>query len=214
MRAPLKFPLSCGVAFDGYFSGIVKAWARVLDAKSGKEMVRYDLEAQRSSGVVVCAFEKVGGAWIFEAIGEGCDGRTAKSGETMDAVRGRPFRVIPKLEPGASLVLPAEMYDDDEDVFTIVEQVPRIEAGASALSIWPLALLRETRVRLSPDSEWGCRSAWLWLDASLLIFDQTGRKIGEVDYNDQSFRGGLIVHSGDKQDEKKQHGYPPSRSQP
>merc|ERR1712196_564504 len=58
--------------------------------------------------------------------------------------------------------------------------------------------------------EWGCRGSWIWLDASLILFDKSGNKVGEVDYNDKKWGGGVITHSGDKQDEKKAHGSSPS----
>ena len=46
----------------------------------------------------------------------------------------------------------------------------------------------------------------MWLDASVILFSKEGKKVGEIDYNDKSWKGGVITHSGDQQDEKKAHG--------
>lgn len=39
--------------------------------------------------------------------------------------------------------------------------------------------------RLHILDEWGCRDGWIWLDATVLVFDKNGKKIGEVDFNDR-----------------------------
>lgn len=60
--------------------------------------------------------------------------------------------------------------------------------------------------RLHILDEWGCRDGWIWLDATVLVFDKNGKKIGEVDFNDRSWEGGVIRHSGDRKDESGKHG--------
>ena len=61
------------------------------------------------------------GMWAFEAIGKACGGRTAKckSGETVDAVRGRPHTPVTSRRDarergGASTVNPVEPPEDKD----------------------------------------------------------------------------------------------------
>lgn len=166
-------------SFNGSFKSVQRAWARVLDASTGREMSRYQLETQGTQAIVICAFNRQDdGQWLFEAVGSGCDGRTAKSGETVDAIRGRPSRPIRELRVGESVPLPSSMYDDSGDVFSILD-------------------------------EWGCRGEWLWLDATVLLFSKTGDALGEIDFDSKEWPSKhkpIIVHSGDRQDEKQAHG--------
>merc|ERR1712087_146431 len=76
---------------------------------------------------------------------------------------------------GEGFDLPAELYDEADDVLTI-------------------------------EDNWGCDNEWLWLDATVLVFNVSGQNIGEVDYNDRCWRNGAITHSGDQQDETRKHG--------
>ena len=147
----------CINAHKGSFANVTQAYCRVVSA-NGKEMARYNLEQSSSQGSsllasqasVICAFEKRSdGQWAFEAIGKACGGRTAKSGETVDAVRGRPHTPIKDLKPGESIFLPPTLYDDDDDQLYILD-------------------------------EWGCRSDWIWLDATVLVFNRDGKNVGEM----------------------------------
>ena len=167
-------------AHSGSFADVACAHARVFRPGSGPDVARYDLEPLRASSVVLCAFERrCDGNWSFEAIGRGCDGRTAKAGEVVDAVRSRPHLPVRKLAVGESFFLQPSMYDDEGDRLTILD-------------------------------EWSCRGGWMWLDATLLLFDREGKKLGEVDYNDRQWpprklfgKSGTacITHSGDRTDE-------------
>jgi len=171
-------------AHTGSFEDVTSAHARVFhpaaEKKGQPDVAHYDIEPVRASSVVLCAFDRRSdGEWAFEAIGRGCEGRTAKAGEVVDAVRCRPHLPVRKLSPGESFFLPPSMYDDEGDRLTILD-------------------------------EWSCRGGWMWLDATLLLFDRDGKKLGEVDFNDKRWPAGkmfgksapaCIEHSGDRKDE-------------
>lgn len=59
------------------FDRIENAYCRVLDAGSGKELVRYDLSGSGShTGQVMARLKRTGGDWEFTAVGDRTSGRT------------------------------------------------------------------------------------------------------------------------------------------
>lgn len=167
-------------SYNGFFSSVRRAWARVISS-SGREMARYPLEAQSTQAVILCSFDRLSNnEWSFSALGLGCEGKTAKSGECMDAVCGRPARQIPDLTPGQSIFLPPTMYDDSDDMISILD-----EWGCRGDWIWldaTLLLFRKDGTRIG-EIDFNDR-AW--------PANKSERPV--------------ISHSGDMTDEAKTHG--------
>ena len=71
------------------FGMIENSYIRLLDHKTGQELVRYDLKQEYSgkTAVVVAELEKIGSEWQFAAIGEGTRDRNLS--ELRDSVLSR-----------------------------------------------------------------------------------------------------------------------------
>ena len=174
-------------AHSGTFGDVECAHARVFIPQRGPrkggppkevELARYDLEATASQSVVLCAFEKRS------------DG-------------GWAFEAIGK-QCGGRTAKASECVDAVRG--RPFRPVPELQQGQS-IFLDP-ALYDDAEDRLYILDEWGCRGGWLWLDATLLLFDKGGRKLGEVDFNDKSWpaRNPCITHSGDRKDESGKFG--------
>jgi stress response protein SCP2 len=69
------------------FTDVKNAFCRLVDARSGAELVRYNLsDARPSTGVIMAALRRIAPSrWEMQAVGEFHDGRTVKDLEVPAA---------------------------------------------------------------------------------------------------------------------------------
>lgn len=59
------------------FDKVSNAYGRVLDARSGKELAKYDIsDSGPHTGIILASLSRSGGEWSFKALGERAGGRT------------------------------------------------------------------------------------------------------------------------------------------
>jgi len=61
------------------FDKIKNAFGRVVDARSGRELARFDIsDAGSHTGFIIASVSRAGGEWTFKALGERTNGRTVE----------------------------------------------------------------------------------------------------------------------------------------
>jgi len=187
-------------ADGGTFGQVPGLHIRLLDAGSGAELARFDItDATSETAFVFGEFYLHSGAWKFRAVGQGyatgLAGLAIDFGITVDDAPAPAPSSAPSLIPTASAPQPASAaassgvvnLDKGQVSLRKNEAVSLVKTGARPLS----------KVVMGLGWDPAQRGRNIDLDASVISYDGSGRKLEIVWFIHKREYGGAIVHSGD-----------------